>query len=133
MTHRHLRLTALGLLLGGLLLSMAACGSASPKTPAQALLEGRASLGVAVAAFNVYAGQRPFCNDPGAKAPPLCADRQAVIEGGKVAHQVASAFDRAEVIINATGTAELKWSVLGGALKQLVGFQALVAKTKGGN
>ena len=117
-----------------LFLALSACGSAvAPKTPAQALLEGRAALGVATAAFNLYAGQRPFCGDPGAKAPPLCADRQVVIQGDKVAHQVADAFDKAEVVINTTGVAELKWTALGDAIKQLVSFQTFVTTAKGAN
>ena len=61
---------------------LAACGNVQPpQTPAQALVEGYAALGSAVSAFNAYAGQRPFCGDAGAKAPPLCADRAVVIEG----------------------------------------------------
>lgn len=38
------------------LLALTACGAVQPpKTPAQALVEARAGLGSAVAAFNVYA------------------------------------------------------------------------------
>jgi len=50
------------------LLAVAACTTPPqpPKMPAQALIEARAGLGAAVAAFNVYAAQRPFCGDAGA-------------------------------------------------------------------
>ena len=127
MTKRSIRvLTAL------YLLALTACGSpVTPKTPAQALLEGRAALGVAAAAFNVYASQRPFCNDPGAKVPPLCAERSVVIQGDKTAHQVAAAFDRAEVIVNTVGVADTQWAAIGEAAKQLLSFQSFVVQAKG--
>jgi hypothetical protein len=121
----HLRLLALALLL-------VACSAVpAPKTPTQAILEGRAALGVAAAAFNVYASQRPFCNDAGAKPPPLCAERSVVIQGDKVAHQVAAAFDRAEVVVNTVGVADTQWSAVGEAAKQLLSFQSFVVQAKG--
>ena len=83
---------------------LAACGAVTaPRTPEQAVVELRAGLGTAAAAFNVYAGQRPFCDQPNAKAPPLCADRHVVIQGDQAAHAVADAIDRAEAIKVAIG------------------------------
>ena len=102
-----------------------------PQSPAQALIEARAGLGAAVAAFNVYAAQRPFCGDPGAKPPPLCADRAVVIEGDRAAHQVAEALDRAEATIDALDLGETQWPALAEPLTLLKNFQAFIAKAKG--
>ncbi len=90
-------------LLAACLLTVTACTTPPqpPKTPAQALVEARAGLGAAVAAFNVYAAQRPFCGDTGAKPAPLCADRAVVIQGDRAAHQVADALDQTEATIEA--------------------------------
>lgn len=72
-----------------------------------------AGLGAAVGAFNVYAAaQRPFCGDPVAKPPPLCADRTVVIQGDRVAHLVADALDRAEATITALDVGESQWPTL---------------------
>jgi len=90
-------------LLAACLPAVTACSNPPqpPKTPAQALVEARAGLGAAVAAFHVYAAQRSFCGDVGAKAPPLCADRAVVIQGERAAHQFVDALDRAEATIDA--------------------------------
>ena len=114
------------------LLAVAACTTPPqpPKTPAQALVEARAGLGAAVAAFNVYAAQRPFCGDAGARPPPLCADRNVVIQGDHAAHQVADALDRAEATIEALNIGESQWPALAEPLTQLKNFQAFVAKAK---
>lgn len=115
------------------LLALTACGAVQPpKTPAQALVEARAGLGSAVAAFNVYAAQRPFCGDGGAKPAPLCADRDVVIQGARTAHQVADALDRAEATIQALDVADSQWPALAEPLTLLKNFQAFVAKAKGG-
>ena len=114
------------------LLALTACGAVQPpKTPAQALVEARAGLGSAVAAFNVYAAQRPFCGDGGAKPAPLCADRDVVIQGARTAHQVADALDRAEATIQALDVADSQWPVIAEPLTLLKNFQAFVAKAKG--
>ena len=114
------------------LLALTACGAVQPpKTPAQALVEARAGLGSAVAAFNVYAAQRPFCGDGGAKPAPLCADRDVVIQGARTAHQVADALDRAEATIQALDVADSQWPVIAEPLALLKNFQAFVAKAKG--
>jgi len=113
-------------------LLIAACGAVPPpKTPAQALVEARAGLGSAVAAFNVYASQRPFCGDGGAKPAPLCADRAAVIQGARAAHQVADALSRAEATIQALDVADSQWPALAEPLTLLKNFQAFVVKAKG--
>ena len=114
------------------LLALTACGAVQPpKTPAQALVEARAGLGSAVAAFNVYAAQRPFCGDGGAKPAPLCADRDVVIQGARTAHQVADALDRAEATIQALDVADSQWPVIAEPLALLKNFQAFVAQAKG--
>ena len=114
------------------LLALTACGAVQPpKTPAQALVEARAGLGSAVAAFNVYAAQRPFCGDGGAKPAPLCADRDVVIQGARTAHQVADALDRAEATIQALDVADSQWPVIAEPLALLKNFQAFVALAKG--
>ena len=114
------------------LLVLTACGAVQPpKTPEQALVEARAGLGSAVAAFNVYASQRPFCGDTGAKPAPLCADRAVVIQGDHAAHQVADALDRAEATIQALDVTESQWPTLAEPLTLLNSFQAFVAKAKG--
>ena len=113
---------------------LAACGSVPvPKTPEQTVVELRAGLGSAAAAFNVYASQRPFCGDAGAKAPPLCADRAVVIQGDQAAHAVADAIDRAEAVVGAVGVTDAKWSALAEPANLLQQFQAFVTKAKGGN
>jgi hypothetical protein len=109
------------------LLLLAAC-SATPQTPQQALLEGRAALGVAAGGFNVYAAHGLGWGDRGQNPPPLCAKREVVIEGDRIANEVAAAFDQAEVVINSTGVADTKWAAIGTALKKLVSFQSFVTK-----
>jgi len=84
-----------------------------------------------VAAFNVYAAQRPFCGDTGAKPPPLCADRAVIIQGDRTAHQVADALDRAEATLEALDIGEAQWPALAEPLTLLKNFQAFVAKAKG--
>jgi len=120
-------------LLAACLLTVTACTTPPqpPKTPAQALVEARAGMGAAVAAVNVYAAQRPFCGDVGAKPPPLCADRAVVIQGDHVAHQVADALDRAEATIDALDASDSQWPALAEPLTLLKSFQAFVAKAKG--
>ena len=119
-------------LIAGVLL-LSACGAtAPPKTPAQALIEGYAALGSATAAFNVYAGQRPFCGDAGAKPAPLCADRDIVIQGDAAAHQVADAMDRAGAVIKAVNVADTQWAALVEPENLLAQFRALVARVTGG-
>jgi hypothetical protein len=114
------------------LLVLAACGTVpAPKTPAQALIEAYAGLGSAVAAFNVYAGQRPFCGDDGAKPAPLCADRGIVIEGDAAAHQVADALDRAREVIRAVDVDNVQWQALAEPMTLLAGFRAFVNRTTG--
>lgn len=113
---------------------LAACGSVLvPKTPEQTVVELRAGLGSAAAAFNVYALQRPFCDQPNAKAPPLCANRAVVIQGDQAAHAVADAIDRAEAVVGAVGVTDAKWSALAEPANLLQQFQAFVTKAKGGN
>jgi hypothetical protein len=114
------------------LLALTACGAVQPpKTPEQALVEARAGLGSAVAAFNVYASQRPFCGDAGAKPTPLCADRAAVIQGDHAAHQVADALDRAEATITSLDVTDSQWPALAEPLTLLKNFQAFVTQEKG--
>jgi len=117
----------------GLMLALSACGQVEslPKTPEQGLLEVRAGLGIAVAGFNVYAGQRPFCDQLGAKPPPLCADRHIVIEGDAKAQEVSKAIDTAEVVVRASGNADTKWQALVTPANLLKTFQSFVDKVKG--
>lgn len=103
---------------------------APPKTPSESIVELYAGLGSAAAAFNVYASQRPFCGDAGAKAPPLCADRQVVIQGDAAAHTVADAIQRAEIVVNAVNAQDMKWAAIAEPANLLKQFQALVAKVK---
>lgn len=111
---------------------VAACGPVpGPKTPAEAVVELYAGLGAAAAAFNVYASQRPFCGDAGAKAPPLCADRQVVIQGDQTAHAVADAITRAEAVVNAVNAQDMKWAAIAEPANLLKQFQAFVAQAKG--
>jgi hypothetical protein len=114
------------------LLALTACGAIRPpKTPEQALVEARASLGSAVAAFNVYTSRRPFCGDTGAKSAPLCADRAVAIQGDHAAHEVADALNRAEATIEALDIRQSQWPALAEPLTLLKNFQAFVAKAKG--
>ena len=101
------------------------------KDTAKALVEARAGLGSAVAAFNVYAAQRPFCGDAGAKPTPLCANRAVVIQGDRAAHQVADALDRAEATIAALDVGDSQWPALAEPLTLLKDFHAFVVKAKG--
>ena len=111
---------------------VAACGVVPPpKTPAQALIEAYAGLGSAVAAFNVYAGQRPFCGDVGARPAPLCADRAIVIEGDAAAHQVADGLDRAREVIRAIDLENVQWQALADPMTLLAGFRSFVNRTTG--
>ena len=118
-------------LLAACLFTATACTVPAPRTPAQALIEARAALGSAVAAFNVYAAQRPFCGDDGARPPPLCADRTVVIQGDRAAHQVADALDLAEAAIATLEGPEAQWPVLAEPLTLLGDFQVYVSTAKG--
>ena len=89
------------------------------------------ALAAAVAAFNVYAGQQPFCDDAGAKAPPLCADRAVVIQGDRATHHIVDALDRAEATIAALDASDSQWPALSEPLALLKNFQAFVAQAKG--
>ena len=112
---------------------LAACGAVTaPRTPEQAVVELRAGLGTAAAAFNVYAGQRPFCDQPNAKAPPLCADRAVVIEGDKRAQQVADALDIASAAIRSVNAQDVQWKALADPMALLQGFRDFVRAKAGG-
>lgn len=111
---------------------VAACGPVKPpQTPSEAIVELYAGLGTATAAFNVYASRRPFCGDPGANLPPLCADRQVVINGDRAAHAVADAITRAEAVVNAVNAQDMKWAAIADPADLLKQFQAFVTKAKG--
>lgn len=110
---------------------LAACSSQPPQTPAQAIVEAYAALGSAVSAFNAYAGQRPFCGDPGARPVPLCADRDVVIEGDKRAQQVADALDIASAAITSTNAQDQQWKALANPLVLLHLFQDYVRQKVG--
>ena len=114
-------------------LAVAACGNVQPpQTPAQAIVEAYAALGSAVAAFNTYAGQRPFCGDAGAKEPPLCADRAIVIEGDKRAKQVADALDIASAAVRSVNAQDQQWKALADPMTLLTGFREFVRQKAGG-
>lgn len=114
-------------------LALAACGAVQPpQTPAQAIVEAYAGLGSAVSAFNTYAGQRPFCGDPGARPAPLCADRAVVIEGDKRANQVADALDIASAAIRSTNAQDQQWKALTDPMTLLQGFREFVRQKAGG-
>lgn len=119
------------LLAAGLAVTLSACAQAVPKTPQQALVEAYGGFGTAVTAFNLYAGQRPFCGQPGAKTPPLCADRDVVIQGDAMATKVADGLEIANQTLKASNTADAQWAVLADPLKLLAQFQAFVVKARG--
>ena len=123
MTHRQLRTWAIA----GTVAAFALSGCAAPKTPRQALDEAYGAFGVSVGAFNVYASQRPFCGQPQAKAPPLCADAQVVIDGDAAANRVADALELADKTIKTVGVADTQWQALVAPLKSLADFKAFVA------
>lgn len=95
--------------LGGCLI-LAAC--TPPQTPAQVLVDMRATEAGLLTLFNQYASQRPFCGDTGAKAPPLCADRQIVIDGSTTAQNVHESLAVAEKIVQASGAGNASWQAL---------------------
>ena len=134
-------------LLASCLLVVTACTTPPqpPKTPTQALVEARASLGTAVAAFNVYAAQRPFCGDAGAKPPPLCADRAVVIQGDRAAvdrlieHPDVAALSFvgstpvARAIYEGGTKRGKRVQALGGAKNHAVGCPAVAEATRSGS
>lgn len=119
------------ILLAGALFLAACTPPQPPQTPAQAMVQLRAGLGSAVAGFNIYAAQRPFCDQPAAKPPPLCADRHVVIEGDRVAHQVADGMDQADALIKATGARDAQWAEVAKVANLLAGFNVFVAQARG--
>lgn len=119
------------ILAAGLAVTLGACSAAVPKTPQQALVEAYGGFGTAVTAFNLYASQRPFCDQPNAKAPPLCADRDIVIQGDAMASKVADGLEIANQTLKTTDTADVQWKVLADPLKLLQQFQAFVVKVRG--
>lgn len=130
MIYSPIRELGIVMALGVAFIALSGCAntpSLTPQTPRQALLESRAALTVAVAGFNVYASQRPFCGQVGAKPAPLCADRAAVIEGADQAHKIANGLDAAEVVIQVSGTSDIGWAALASPSKMLAAFQAWVA------
>lgn len=114
-----------------LAVTLSACAQAVPKTPQQALVEAYGGFGTAVASFNLYAGQRPFCDQPNAKAPPLCADREIVIKGDAMASKVADGLEIANQTLKASGTSDAQWAVLADPMKLLAQFQAFVVSVRG--
>ena len=122
------------ILAAGLAVSLSACAGSPtvvPKTPQQALVEAYGGFGTAVTAFNLYASQRPFCDQPGAKAPPLCADRAIVIQGDAMASKVADGLEIANATLKATGAADAQWATLANPLKAVQEFQVFVTKVRG--
>ena len=89
---------------------LAAC--TPPQTPAQVLVDMRATEAGLLTLFNQYASQRPFCGDAGAKAPPLCADRQIVIDGSTTAQNVHESLAVADKIVQASGAGNASWQAL---------------------
>ena len=120
------------LLAAGLAVTLTACaGTVVPKTPQQALVEAYGGFGTAVTAFNLYASQRPFCGDVNAKAPPLCADRDIVIQGDAMASKVADGLEIANQTLKAVNASDAQWSALADPIKLVSEFQSFVVKVRG--
>lgn len=115
------------ILIGGCLL-VAAC--TPPQTPAQTLVELRAAEAGLLVLFNQYASQRPFCGDKGAKAPPLCADRQIVIDGSTTAQNLHEGLAVADKVIQASGAGNASWQSLVAPKALLERFQNIVDGVK---
>lgn len=109
-------------------LTLAACNP--PQTPAQALVDLRATEAVLLRSFNEYASQRPFCGDAGAKPAPLCADRQIVIDGATTAQNVHEGLAVAEKVITASGASNASWQALVAPKALMERFQILVSGIK---
>lgn len=108
-----------------------ACGPQPiPQTPAQALVDLRAAEAGLLTLFNQYASQRPFCGDTGAKAPPLCADRQIVIDGSVTAQNLHEGLAVADKIIQASGAGNASWQALVAPKALLERFQNIVDGVK---
>jgi len=103
--------------------ALAGCGD-KPNTPAQAMVAARATYIATSAAFLAYATQ-PFCTQPSAPKPPLCAKPELVIKGKAVASNARLALDAADLVINAGGIADLR--VIEQANKE---FRDLLEETK---
>ena len=115
------------LLLASVLI-LAAC--TPPRTPAETLVDLRATEAGLLRLFNEYASQRPFCGDTGAKAPPLCADRQVVIDGFQTAQKINEGLKAADTIISASGASNASWQSLVAPRALLERFQILVDGVK---
>jgi hypothetical protein len=116
--------------LAGALL-VAGCATQPPQTPAQAMVDVWAGFGSSVAAFNVYAAQRPFCDQPNARPAPLCADRHIVIEGDQSAKATAAVLDQTDAVLKATTLRDQQWAAIGEAVKRLADFRRFVGQAKG--
>jgi len=114
------------LLVGALTLS--AC--TPPQTPAQTLVDLRATEAGLLRLFNEYASQRPFCGDAGAKAPPLCADRKIVIDGSTTAQNLHESLAVADKVIRAAGAGDASWKSLVAPKALLERFQNIVEGAK---
>lgn len=104
-------------------------GCQNPETPRQALVTAYAAFGSAVASFNVYAAQRPFCGDEGARPPPLCADRTVVIQGDRAARVTATSLEAASAAIRAIGdeNKDAQWRALAEPAELVRAFSVFVA------
>lgn len=118
-------------LLAGALFLAACTPPQPPQTPAQAMIDVWAGFGSAVAGFNVYAAQRPFCGQPNARPAPLCADRQIVIQGDQSAKATAAVLDQTDAVLKASNLQDQQWSAITEAVKVLVTFRSFVSKAKG--
>jgi len=123
MTHRTLRTIAIS---GPLLATLAVAGCAVPQNAQQAMVGARAAYLSATGLFTVYA-QQPWCGPPPAPEPPLCADRQVVIEGANRAAEVAAALNAADAVIAAKGVPSM--DLITTLLTQ---FSAFVTKARTG-
>ena len=103
---------------------LSACST--PETPAQMLVTLRATEAGLLRVFNEYSSQRPFCEDALAKLPPLCADRQTVISGYKMATHIHEGLAAADRIIEVTGVSQASWEALASSKALLGAFKVSV-------
>lgn len=103
----------------------------TPDTPQQALVGLRTAEVLALTSFRAYAAQRPFCRDPGARTPPLCAERSVVIEGAAVAVEVHQALATADKIVAAAGASDVGWAALAEPKKLLARLRDFVLRARG--
>lgn len=129
MTHKTLCMSAIAAALAGTILALSGCAGRTD-TPAQVMVGLRAAEGAALTLFNAYGSQRPFCGDPGAKVPPLCADRAAVIRGAAAADELDAALDQADLVIQSAGVSDTSWAALTKPKMLLEQFQKWVESVR---